>query len=111
MPSAADMIKMCDQDGDAHVSLDESHACIDAQVPEDYRQEAHDMVDEHFAEVADEDSLVNAAELEAAMDAHDTMDHEHNKGEGPNAEDIFAMCDEDGDGFLSLDEVNACIDT
>ena len=67
MPSADEMIAMCDQDGDAKVSLEESHACIDAEVPEDYRREAHDMVDEHFAKTAGEDNLVDAAELEAAM--------------------------------------------
>merc|ERR1712139_375225 len=70
-PKASDIIDACDADGSGGISKDEAHACIDAHVPEEYRDEAHAAVDEGFDMVdTNGDGEVDEAELEAAMRAH-----------------------------------------
>jgi len=44
-PSAADIVEACDANGNGQLSKKEVHDCIDAHVPEEHQEEAHQMVD------------------------------------------------------------------
>ena len=112
-PTADELISLCDADGNGALSLEEAHQCINDNVPEEHQADAHAQVDEHFDEVdADADGEVDAAELEAALDAReeDRAGRDERRGrDEPTAEEIFATCDADGDGFLSQTEAVNCI--
>ena len=71
-PSPKQIIDMCDTDESGGLTIDEAHACIDAHISDEEKNaEAHDIVDEGFAD-ADKDGNgeVDRKELKAAMKAH-----------------------------------------
>jgi Ca2+-binding EF-hand superfamily protein len=67
-PTADEIMAACDGDKDGLLSQKEARACIDEHVPEEDRAEKNKELDDHWAEVAGKDDLVDANELQAAID-------------------------------------------
>jgi len=104
-PSPADVINMCDANGDGMLSKKEINDCIDEYVPESDQEEAHEEVDEHFADVdVNGDGKLSKKELKAAFASLAQIK------QGPSPSDVIDMCDANGDGMLSKKEINDCID-
>jgi len=108
-PSPSDVIDMCDANGDGMLSKKEINDCIDEYVPESDQEEAHEEVDEHFAEVdVNGDGKLSKKELKAAFSSLAQV-KQGPPDDGPSPAQVIAMCDKNGDGMLSKKEIMACI--
>ena len=66
-PSADDIFGMCDANHDDHLTKEEAHSCIDANIP-DERKEAHDFIDKLWDHAdTNADGSIDIAELEEVM--------------------------------------------
>ena len=99
-PSAADVIGMCDKDGDDMLSKPEVISCIDKFVKnKKHNKEAKAMVRKHWKQVAGKDNKVSEAELEKAMEDHSELAQK--KGKKGKKGDKKPKKDSDSEGSES----------
>jgi Ca2+-binding EF-hand superfamily protein len=109
MPTADEIIAECDKSGDGELSKKEVMGCIKKHAPsKEEGEEAADMVNKHWKDVAGKNGKVDKAELEQVMDEHKELAQAFVRD--PSAAEVIAFCDGNGDGKLTKKEAIKCID-
>jgi hypothetical protein len=132
MPSAAEVVAMCDQNDDARLSKQEGWECIQPHLPADIdMEEAQAFFSEMYDAANFGEDGADAAELEALFEEEEKHErgpkpatalaqafkrHHHGlaqkgkKGDKmPTAAEVVAMCDKNDDARLSKEEGWNCI--
>jgi Ca2+-binding EF-hand superfamily protein len=119
-PTAAELFALCnsdDVDSLDHLTLDEITTCIDTNMEEADRAEAHAKVDKHFARISNGDDGVTEAELAAEMKDHprgppalvQLRDNDLDEMRPPTVEEVFKEMDGNKNGVVTREEARQAV--